>query len=254
MDRLPARARLLAATRSRVDHRAHSGCGSPPITGTTDEPPGHSARGLRTASVTRGRSHASTSTERTRLARRKVSTAVHRAMSGPSPGGSSLTNGRPETPGPTSKATGTTARNAFATTTAHGVPPINMDALSKPIRLLSPPVSRTPAIGGSSCSSPRRVPSPSSSRREVVPGKQLPSEGMSLAAHEWTTRFAEKLGTDPPSEEELTWLLELAGTAAHASERTAAPVSCWLAARAGIGPVDALRAALQLADELATGD
>ncbi|HMK97807.1 MAG TPA: DUF6457 domain-containing protein [Acidimicrobiales bacterium] len=77
---------------------------------------------------------------------------------------------------------------------------------------------------------------------------------MSLAAHEWTTRFAEKLGTDPPSEEELTWLLELAGTAAHASERTAAPVSCWLAARAGIGPVDALRAALQLADELATGD
>ncbi|HTV12464.1 MAG TPA: DUF6457 domain-containing protein [Acidimicrobiales bacterium] len=77
---------------------------------------------------------------------------------------------------------------------------------------------------------------------------------MSLAAQDWTARFAEKLGTAPPSEEELGWLLELAGTAAHASERTAAPISCWLAARAGVGPFDALRAAQQLADELATGN
>jgi hypothetical protein len=77
---------------------------------------------------------------------------------------------------------------------------------------------------------------------------------MSLTAHEWTTRFAEKLGTVPPTGQELAWLLDLAGTAAHASERTAAPISCWLAARAGVPPEDALSAAQKLATELGTQD
>ena len=36
------------------------------------------------------------------------------------------------------------------------------------------------------------------------------------------------LGVAPPSEADIGVLLELAGTAAHASERTAAPSSCWL--------------------------
>ena len=35
-------------------------------------------------------------------------------------------------------------------------------------------------------------------------------------------------------------MLELAGEAAHASQRTAAPVSCWLAAAAGLSPAEAL--------------
>ena len=41
-------------------------------------------------------------------------------------------------------------------------------------------------------------------------------------------------------------LLELAGIAAHASERTAAPITCWIAAVAGLAPADALRLAASL--------
>jgi predicted metal-dependent phosphotriesterase family hydrolase len=74
---------------------------------------------------------------------------------------------------------------------------------------------------------------------------------MTLSAGEWTELFAAKLGTAAPSPDEQAWLLELAGTAAHASERTAAPISCWLAARAGVGPDQARLVAQRLADELA---
>lgn len=44
-----------------------------------------------------------------------------------------------------------------------------------------------------------------------------------------------------PSTEEVRELLELAGTAAHASERTAAPLACWIAGRAGLS-LEELRA------------
>ena len=47
------------------------------------------------------------------------------------------------------------------------------------------------------------------------------------------------LGIEAPSEEEVNELLDLAGIAARASERTAAPVSCWLVARAGVTPAEA---------------
>ena len=46
-------------------------------------------------------------------------------------------------------------------------------------------------------------------------------------------RFARELGTDPPTEAEIDAILGLAGVAAHASARQAAPVACWLVARAG---------------------
>jgi hypothetical protein len=77
---------------------------------------------------------------------------------------------------------------------------------------------------------------------------------MTLTAGEWTGLFATKLGIAPPSEEEKNRLLELAGTAAHASERTAAPISCWLAARAGTDPAEASRLAKELAAELGAQD
>ena len=59
-------------------------------------------------------------------------------------------------------------------------------------------------------------------------------------ALEWLDRFAAALGRPAPSLEEVTALLSLAGTAAHASHRQAAPVACWLAAEAGLTPGDAL--------------
>jgi len=66
---------------------------------------------------------------------------------------------------------------------------------------------------------------------------------MSVSAADWVGRFAAELGVSPPTEEELSVLLGLASVAAHASERAAAPISCWLAARAGVEPRDALAAA-----------
>jgi hypothetical protein len=50
---------------------------------------------------------------------------------------------------------------------------------------------------------------------------------------EWIASFAERIDGEPPSEQEIEGILRLAATAAHASERTAAPVACWLAGRSG---------------------
>jgi Domain of unknown function (DUF6457) len=69
-----------------------------------------------------------------------------------------------------------------------------------------------------------------------------------MNASEWLSAYAEKLGTEAPSTEEFKLLLDLAGVAAHSSERVAAPVSCWLAARAGVEPTEALRLARELED------
>ena len=55
-----------------------------------------------------------------------------------------------------------------------------------------------------------------------------------MNANEWLAAFADRLGVDAPSKDELKAVLDLAGEAAHSSERIAAPVACWLAARAGV--------------------
>ena len=58
---------------------------------------------------------------------------------------------------------------------------------------------------------------------------------------EWIAAFAERIGTDPPDQATIEALLDLAGVAAHASERIAAPIACYLIGRAGIA-VDEARA------------
>lgn len=65
---------------------------------------------------------------------------------------------------------------------------------------------------------------------------------------EWIRLYADRLGVRPPTDAEFAELLALAGVAAHASERIAAPVACWLAAMAGATASDAK----QLAEELMT--
>jgi hypothetical protein len=57
---------------------------------------------------------------------------------------------------------------------------------------------------------------------------------------EWLADFAARAGVALPGEDVIDTLLELAGVAAHASERTAAPIACWLAGQAGLSPTDAL--------------
>lgn len=55
-----------------------------------------------------------------------------------------------------------------------------------------------------------------------------------MTRDEWIKEFAGEVGIDPPSPEEIDLLLGLAAVAAHASERTAAPLACWLAGRSGM--------------------
>lgn len=63
---------------------------------------------------------------------------------------------------------------------------------------------------------------------------------------EWIAGFAARLGVEPPDAETVATLLDLAGVAAHASARTAAPIACWLAGRAGTDPAAALAEARQV--------
>jgi Domain of unknown function (DUF6457) len=50
---------------------------------------------------------------------------------------------------------------------------------------------------------------------------------------QWLAEFCGRIGVEPPSKEEVVALLDLAATAAHSSERTAAPLACWVAGRSG---------------------
>lgn len=61
--------------------------------------------------------------------------------------------------------------------------------------------------------------------------------------NDWIKRFAEELGLDPPSDSEVEQLLELAGVAAHASARTAAPIACWLAGQSALSTPELLKRA-----------
>ncbi len=57
-----------------------------------------------------------------------------------------------------------------------------------------------------------------------------------MTPHELLAALGERLGTNPPSDDERATLLAMAGVAAHASERWAAPLACWMAGRAGVAP------------------
>ena len=66
---------------------------------------------------------------------------------------------------------------------------------------------------------------------------------------EFVATFAEALGVDAPDQATVDALLDLAGVAAHASERLAAPLACYLVGRAGADPLAALEQARRLAAE-----
>jgi uncharacterized protein DUF6457 len=54
-----------------------------------------------------------------------------------------------------------------------------------------------------------------------------------MNAKAWIASFSRELGVEPPTPEQFRAILDLAAEAAHASERVAAPVACWVSARAG---------------------
>lgn len=66
-------------------------------------------------------------------------------------------------------------------------------------------------------------------------------------AESWIAAFAAELGVDPPTEETVEILLDLAGVAAHSSERIAAPIACYLVGIAGLDPTAGHRVAQRVA-------
>lgn len=83
---------------------------------------------------------------------------------------------------------------------------------------------------------------------------ERPAAEHQITASEWAELFADELGIAAPTEEEVNDLLALAGLAAHASERTAAPLSTWLAGRAGVPAKEAKDAAAKVASKLNAED
>lgn len=71
---------------------------------------------------------------------------------------------------------------------------------------------------------------------------------------DWIEAFARELGLEAPSEAEREAILGLAGVAAHGAQRTAAPLACWLAARAGLDPEAARALAARVALDEPTSD
>jgi hypothetical protein len=66
---------------------------------------------------------------------------------------------------------------------------------------------------------------------------------------EWIEAFAERLGVTAPDAQTIDTLLSLAGTAAHQSERTAAPIACYLVGLAGTDPSTAAQIAESIGNE-----
>lgn len=54
-----------------------------------------------------------------------------------------------------------------------------------------------------------------------------------MTSEQWISNFAARIDIDSPSPDETNEILELAGIAAHASERISAPLACWIAGRSG---------------------
>ena len=50
-----------------------------------------------------------------------------------------------------------------------------------------------------------------------------------MKPEEWIAEFAAAIGADAPDATTVDELLDLAAVAAHSSERTAAPIACYLA-------------------------
>jgi Domain of unknown function (DUF6457) len=75
-----------------------------------------------------------------------------------------------------------------------------------------------------------------------------------MNAKAWIASFSRELGVDPPTPEQFGAILDLAAEAAHASERMAAPVACWVSARAGRSLEDSLKLARRISAGTRTGD
>lgn len=77
---------------------------------------------------------------------------------------------------------------------------------------------------------------------------------MTPTRREWIDEFSRAVGVEPPTESEVEELLELAAVAARASERTAAPITCWIAARSPLDFASVLLTAARIRDASVEGE
>jgi hypothetical protein len=68
-----------------------------------------------------------------------------------------------------------------------------------------------------------------------------------MTRDEWIADFSRRVGVNAPTPEEVEAILDLAAVAAHSSERTAAPVACWVGGRTGLS-LEELQEAAQRVD------
>ncbi len=68
-----------------------------------------------------------------------------------------------------------------------------------------------------------------------------------MTASEFLQAFAAEVGSPAPTEQQVDDLLALAGIAAHASERLAAPLTAWIGGASGLPPSELLAAARRIA-------
>lgn len=68
------------------------------------------------------------------------------------------------------------------------------------------------------------------------------------SGREWVARFAAATGQPDLADADVEALLDLAGVAAHSSERLAAPLACFLVGRSGMDPAAALELSRSLLD------
>jgi len=70
-----------------------------------------------------------------------------------------------------------------------------------------------------------------------------------MTREQWIAAFARRAGVREPTPQEADALLKLAGIAAHSSERTAAPLACWVAGRSASSLQELLGEAAQVTPE-----
>jgi hypothetical protein len=75
-----------------------------------------------------------------------------------------------------------------------------------------------------------------------------------MNAREWIDAFAAEIGTDPPTNDDIKQILDLAAVAAHSSERIAAPLACWLGGRTGASLAELQAAADRIGGDSAASD
>jgi hypothetical protein len=80
------------------------------------------------------------------------------------------------------------------------------------------------------------------------PSLESRKERPPMTADEWIRAFANEIGATTPSQEEMDEILRLAGVAAHASERIAAPIACYLVGRSGRPLPEVMEAAKKIGE------